>query len=72
MQDDAPVIDSARAARKGVMIKKALNSGHACNDNAGGAEASLRFVLQREGVSTAIIGTLNPAHLAANIAATSR
>ena len=71
MQDDAPVINSARAAHKGVMIKKALNRGYACTDNAGGADASLRFVLQREGVNTAIIGTLNPAHLAANIAAAS-
>lgn len=71
MQDDGPVIDAARAANKGVMIKKALNSGHACAGGAGSAEESLRFVLQREGVSTAIIGTLNPKHLAANIAAVS-
>lgn len=68
MQDDAPVIDAARAAVKGVMIKKALNSGHAAIGTSGGAAASLRCVLRRQGVSTAIIGTLNPAHLAANVA----
>jgi len=68
MQDDAPVIDAARAANKGVMIKKALNSGHAAVGTANGAAESLQFVLRRQGVSTAIIGTLNPAHLAANVA----
>ncbi len=67
-QDDGTVIDAALSANKGVMIKKALNSGHACIGNEGGADASLRFVLQRPGVSTAIIGTLNPAHLAVNVA----
>ncbi len=67
-QDDGAVIDAALSANKGVMIKKALNSGLACVGNEGGADASLRFVLQRPGVSTAIIGTLNPAHLAANVA----
>lgn len=70
MQDDGPVIDSAKAANKGVMIKKALNSGHACNG--GGADEGLRFVLQRDGVDTVIVGTLNPAHLSANIAVASR
>ena len=69
MQDDATVIDSALAKNKGVMIKKALNSGHACSSTSDGARASLEFALQRAGVSTVIIGTINPAHLAANVAA---
>ena len=69
MQDDGPVIDAAKAANKGVMIKKALNSGHACVDAGGSAEASLKFVLKREGVSTVIIGTLSTEHLAANVGA---
>ena len=72
MQDDGPVIDSAKTENKGVMIKKALNSGHACDGKPGGASASLEFVLERAGVSTVIIGTINPAHLAANIAAASK
>lgn len=68
MQDDAPVIDSAMQAHKGVMIKKALNSGHAAQ-GAASAGDSLQFVLQREGVSTVIIGTINPGHLQSNIKA---
>ena len=71
MQDDGPVIDSALQSNKGVMIKKALNSGHACAAGGGSASDSLQFVLQRDGVSTVIIGTINPAHLAANIQAAS-
>lgn len=68
-QDDVSVIDAARAANKGVMVKKALDSGHAAIGTANGATESLQFVLRRQGVSTVIIGTLNPAHLAANVAA---
>lgn len=69
MQDDSAVIDSALAQNKGVMIKKALNSGHACKGAGDSAAESLRFSLGRAGVSTVIIGTINREHLAANVTA---
>jgi aryl-alcohol dehydrogenase-like predicted oxidoreductase len=69
MLDDSIVIDSAREHNKGILIKKALNSGHACTNGGDSAAASLQFALQKSGVSTVIIGTINAAHLAANAAA---
>ena len=70
--DDAAVIDAAAAQNKGVLIKKALDSGHACTEGNGaqsGADYNLRFALDREGVSSVIVGTINPDHLRSNVAA---
>ncbi len=43
----------------GVLVKKALASGHAGLD-------SLRWAAQQPGVSAVVVGTLSPAHLEAN------
>jgi aryl-alcohol dehydrogenase-like predicted oxidoreductase len=59
-----------------VLIKKALNSGQAIREatatdqpvNQHPAAESLRFVLSEPGVSSAIVGTINAHHLAANAA----
>ncbi|MFG0330088.1 MAG: aldo/keto reductase [Phycisphaerales bacterium] len=64
-QDELPVIEAARRAGAGVLIKKALGSGHLAG--ASGADAALRFALGTPGVSSVIVGTLNPAHLRANV-----
>lgn len=77
MQDDAQVIDHAFSLQKGVLVKKALNSGHDCVENGATedlngmslTEKNLRFALDREGVSSVIVGTINPKHLEANVAA---
>lgn len=77
MQDDAAVIDHALSLQKGVLVKKALNSGHDCIDEGVGqnlnamslTERNLRFALEREGVSSVIVGTINPKHLEENVAA---
>lgn len=77
MQDDATVIDHALTLDKGILIKKALNSGHDCfapeeKTNASGAsltEKNLRFALDKEGVSSVIVGTINPKHLKENVEA---
>ena len=58
--DEAPVLDAAHARGKGVLVKKALASGHA--DPA----ESLEFVFSHPGVTSAIIGTINPRHLSEN------
>ena len=65
---DGEIIDHACKLNKGVLIKKALNSGHDCLEKYS-SEHNLRYVFARHGVSSAIIGTINEAHLAANVAA---
>lgn len=65
-QHEAIVIDAARRHGCGVLVKKALDSGHACN-----AGHNLRFALGHPGVSSVVVGTINPAHLQANVAALS-
>lgn len=77
MQDDAEVIDHALSLQKGVLVKKALNSGHDCVDNGTTedlngmslTDRNLRFALDKEGVSSVIVGTINPKHLKENVIA---
>ncbi|MGD8417863.1 MAG: aldo/keto reductase [Pseudomonadales bacterium] len=57
--DQAPVIAAAGAAGVGVLVKKALASGHA-------PASGLRFAASQPGVSSVIVGTLSPAHLEEN------
>ena len=56
------VIAEAAAAGCGVLVKKALASGHAGTD-------SLRFAARSHGVSSVIVGTLSIDHLEANVRA---
>jgi aryl-alcohol dehydrogenase-like predicted oxidoreductase len=72
-QEEVPVIRAARAAGRGVLIKKGLLSGHL--DRMSGAdpvETSLRFIFGQPGVSSVVVGTLSPAHLGSNAAALER
>ena len=71
---EKPVIDYCAEQGKGVLIKKALASGHVCvNANEQDpVQASLDFVLQTTGVTSAIIGTINPDHLRDNVARATR
>ncbi len=64
-QSEAGLI--ARAGREGVgvLVKKALASGHSGTD-------SLRYAASATGVSSVIVGTINPAHLQENVAAVSQ
>jgi aryl-alcohol dehydrogenase-like predicted oxidoreductase len=67
--DELPVIDYCALHNKGVFIKKALASGHAASSIAKNSiNKSFQMVLEHQGVSSAIIGTINPEHLAANVA----
>ena len=69
---ELPVIRRAQQAGKGVLIKKGLLSGHLQQFQTHAADpvaASMRLLLSEPGVSSVVIGTLNPGHLQANVAA---
>jgi len=59
----ADLIVEARRHGKGILIKKALASGHANS-----VEQALIFALEYPGVSSVIVGTINPDHLLENVA----
>ena len=63
--EESPVIDLARRTGKAIIVKKALNSGHIAHEP-GGNELALEFVLSKAGVSSVIVGTINPFHLRSN------
>ncbi len=76
----AVVIDAARHRGVGVLVKKALGSGHTAEllakmppdiraATGDPIEAAMRFTLGRAGVGSVIVGTTNPQHLRANVAA---
>jgi aryl-alcohol dehydrogenase-like predicted oxidoreductase len=65
-QHEKPVIDYARAKGRAVLVKKALASGHV--GTLGDLEENIRFVLETEGVSCLVFGSLNPANIRANAA----
>ena len=59
---ELPVIERAHQLNKGVVIKKGLQSGHADS-----VENAFRHVLKQAGVSSMIVGTINPDHLRSNV-----
>lgn len=71
--EEETVIDAAAEQGKGVLIKKALNSGHlvsnGSSDSKHDAGSDLAFALNRKGVSSVIVGTINPQHLLSNVRA---
>lgn len=58
-REELPLIAEAGTAGCGVLVKKALASGHAGTD-------SLAFAAAQTGVSSIVVGTIDPAHLRAN------
>jgi len=68
-QAEKPVLDYAAAHGKGVLIKKALASGHACLDaGVDPVRASFELLFAHPGVTSAIVGTIDPLHLSHNVA----
>lgn len=59
---ELPVIERAHELGKGVVIKKGLQSGHAAS-----VEEAFRYIFSQAGVSSMIVGTINPDHLRANV-----
>lgn len=62
--DEAPLIARAAAQGRGVLIKKALASGHAVDP-----AAALKAAATLPGTCSIVVGTLSPANLRANAAA---
>ncbi|MBC9249161.1 aldo/keto reductase [Pseudomonas alcaligenes] len=68
-RSELPVIEHAAAHTKGILVKKALASGHAClAEGQDPLRASFELVFAQPGVTSAIVGTINPQHLASNVA----
>lgn len=67
-QGEKPVLDYAAAHGKGILIKKALASGHACLADMDPVRASFELIFAHPAVSSVIVGTITPAHLAHNAA----
>lgn len=62
--EEQAVIRHAESHQKGVLIKKALASGHLQKiAEKNPVQTALKFIFQEKGVSSVIIGTLNPVHL---------
>ncbi len=68
-QGELPVLDYAEAHGKGILVKKALASGHACLDpGSDPVRASFELIFAHPAVTSAIVGTINPEHLTHNVA----
>ncbi|MBL4821415.1 MAG: aldo/keto reductase [Gammaproteobacteria bacterium] len=67
---DGLVIDHAARFGTGVLIKKGLSSGHLMSltgDDSDSVEDSVRFIFQKPGVSSIVVGTIDPGHLRENV-----
>lgn len=71
-REEAAVLDSCEQLGVGAVIKKALASGHLARDYPDPVQASMDLVFAHPGTSAAIVGTINPEHLAGNVAAARR
>jgi len=68
-QAERDVLDYAAQHGKGVLVKKALASGHAClAPGVDPVRASFQLLFDHPGVASAIVGTINPLHLSHNVA----
>ncbi len=71
--EEEPVLDFARDQGKAVFVKKALASGHIClREGEDPVEASMDFLFRHPGVTSTIVGTINPEHLRHNVASVNR
>ena len=68
--EELPVLEAAKQQGKGVLIKKGFMSGDLSGVDA--VEAPMRHVFLQPGVSSMIVGTINPGHLAQNVSVLER
>jgi aryl-alcohol dehydrogenase-like predicted oxidoreductase len=67
-QQDQEVVDLAHALNKGVLVKKGLMSGHVQDASRDLVRESMKLNFAQPGITSMIIGTINPQHLATNVA----
>jgi aryl-alcohol dehydrogenase-like predicted oxidoreductase len=65
--EEIPVIEAAARRHRGVLVKKGLQSGHVSGP--AGVREALRYIFAQAGVSSLIVGTINPEHLRCNVEA---
>lgn len=66
--EECAVLDAAQQKNKGILIKKALASGHIQTLSSRNPVAdSLQFIFGHPAVNSVIVGTINPTHLHENI-----
>lgn len=66
--EEKSVIEHAKKKNKGVLIKKALASGHLKTmPGEDPVRTAMRFIFAEPGVSSVVVGTLNKEHLRQNI-----
>ena len=66
-KDEEPVLDYAAKHNKGVLLKKALVSGHVDKLGENPVKSALEFAFSHTATNGIIIGTINPDHLRQNI-----
>jgi aryl-alcohol dehydrogenase-like predicted oxidoreductase len=75
-REELPVLDACAELETGTLIKKVLGSGHlagsADQGNKAGLQACMDLAFSHPGTGAAIVGTINRAHLEANVAAARR
>lgn len=65
--EEVPVIDACLQEKKGILIKKALASGHNIKSETGNpVEEAFSMIYGHPGVTSAIVGTINSQHLKAD------
>jgi aryl-alcohol dehydrogenase-like predicted oxidoreductase len=67
-QRDQAVVDLAHSLNKGVLVKKGLMSGHVQDAGRDLVKESMMLNFSQPGIASMIIGTINPHHLASNVA----
>ncbi|MEE8057916.1 MAG: aldo/keto reductase [Pseudomonadales bacterium] len=70
--DEEAVIHYCEQNQKGLLIKKVFASGHLCQESEDPIQKSMDFIFSHAGVSSAIVGTINPNHLRSNVTAVNK
>ncbi|WP_369601082.1 aldo/keto reductase [Hahella sp. SMD15-11] len=66
--DETPVLDYAASHHKGILVKKALASGHLIlRDDPDPVQTALDHAFAHPATGCVILGTINPAHLRENV-----
>ncbi len=67
-QQDQVVVELAHKLNKGVLVKKGLMSGHVQDSGRDLVTESIQLNFAQPGITSMIVGTINPHHLASNVA----